>query len=383
MVIATDPKGVPTDDDTNAASSAASDTVTVVITVTPVDEAPLFTMGGTAVSFNEVTGEIGTMLGAAYVANDPEDSNGAPTLGIRGADRSKFDFDATNGELKFKAKPNYEMPGDADKDNVYEVTITATDTTDNIGTRDVKVTVTNGEEGGTVTLSQPRPRVGLEIAASYDDPDGGEAGPSWEWWRSTDNTLSNAPAPTIDDTATELPAADWEKIKDANSATYMPVHDNDAAEKSDVGRYLVAVVRYTDAKENTDEETKDIARAVSANPVARDTRNRAPVFADQDGDTPGVQNETTTRKVAENTKALASDDAVVDDDAADNVGKSVMAEDPDPNADPLIYTLGGDDAAKFRVRDNGQIEVGAGTTLDYETKDHLHGHGHGRGLLQR
>ena len=45
-----------------------------------------------------------------------------------------------------------------------------------------------------------------------------------------------------------------------------------------------------------------------------------------------------------------------------------MAEDPDPNADALTYTLGGTDASKFRVRDTGQIEVGAGTKLDYETK---------------
>ena len=45
-----------------------------------------------------------------------------------------------------------------------------------------------------------------------------------------------------------------------------------------------------------------------------------------------------------------------------------MAEDPDPNVDPLTYTLEGTDASKFRVRDNGQIEVGAGTELDYETK---------------
>ena len=51
-------------------------------------------------SFNEVTGidddeaadEIVIALGVAYVANDPEDSVGAPTLGIRGTDRSKFDF---------------------------------------------------------------------------------------------------------------------------------------------------------------------------------------------------------------------------------------------------------------------------------------------------
>ena len=50
------------------------------------------------------------------------------------------------------------------------------------------------------------------------------------------------------------------------------------------------------------------------------------------------------------------------------MGSVVTAEDPDPNEDRLIYTLSGDDAASFRVRDNGQIEVGAGTKLDYETK---------------
>ena len=56
--------------------------------------------------------------------------------------------------------------------------------------------------------------------------------------------------------------------------------------------------------------------------------------------------------------------------------------DPDPNIDPLTYTLEGTDAAKFRVRDNGQIEVASGTELDFETKTDLHGHGHGRGLLR-
>ena len=53
--------------------------------------------------------------------------------------------------LKFKAAPvaapNFEKPADADKDNVYEVTITATDgIAQTSATRDVKVTVTNAEE---------------------------------------------------------------------------------------------------------------------------------------------------------------------------------------------------------------------------------------------
>ena len=80
------------------------------------------------------------------------------TLGIRGADSSKFDFDpavasADNSNSRSDA-PDFEKPADADKDNVYEVTITATDGNANMATRDVKVTVTNAEELGEVTLSQ-------------------------------------------------------------------------------------------------------------------------------------------------------------------------------------------------------------------------------------
>ena len=132
---------------------------------------------------------------------------------------------------------------------------------------------------------------------------------------------------------------------------------------------------------------KSAVGACAAIAVAVDTRNNAPVFNDQDAETDGVQNESTTRKVAETTKALAGlddDDAADADAAGDNVGSVVTAtDDSDPNTDDLIYTLGGADADKFRVRSNGQIEVGAGTKLDFETKDHLHGDGHSRGLLRR
>ena len=43
------------------------------------------------------------------------------------------------------------------------------------------------------------------------------------------------------------------------------------------------------------------------NPVAFDTRNKAPVFVDQDTETKGVQNTMTTRKVEENAGKLADD----------------------------------------------------------------------------
>ena len=84
----------------------------------------------------------------------------------------------------------------------------------------------------------------------------------------------------------------------------------------------------------------------------------------------GVQNTTAERKVDENTGAVATDDAAADEDdnVADNVGSAVTANDPDPNTDPLVYTLSGADAGLFRVRDNGQIEVASGTELDYEDR---------------
>ena len=67
--------------------------------------------------------------------------------------------------------------------------------------------------------------------------------------------------------------------------------------------------------------------------------------------------------------AVAVDDPLDADDAKDNVGRLVTATDPDPNEDALTYTLGGTDKDSFTVKNNGQIEVGAGTKLDYETKD--------------
>ena len=122
-----------------------------------------------------------------FEANDPETGDlillplgsGAPTVA---SSHSMLRMACSPSKLP-AAAPNFEKPADADKDNVYEVTITATDGNANMATRDVKVTVTNAEEAGKVTLSQPRPRVGLAITASYSDPDGGLASATWQWWR--------------------------------------------------------------------------------------------------------------------------------------------------------------------------------------------------------
>ena len=333
VVRATDPAGIPGAD---TAATANSGTVTVVISVTDKNEAPAVT-GDAEVTFEEVTGDITTAL-HTYDAADPDDGAPDPTWTVGGADGSKFT--AEGGALMFKKKPNYEMPTDANTDNVYEVTVQATDAR-LTGMRKVRVTVENAEEGGVVTLNKVQPRVGIPVMAMLEDPDGGISKLTWQW------SISAGAAETV-----------LGDITDATSDTYTP-------KAGDVGGTLTATASYFDGESASDATDKETAMEPAASPVDADTRNKPPAFEDQDPDTDGVQNTMTTRKVEENTEADASDDSATDD-GGDNVGSAVMAEDPDPNSDALTYTLGGTDAAKFRVRDTGQIEVDAGTDLDYE-----------------
>ena len=106
-------------------------------------------------------------------------ANGHPTWSVAGPDGGKFT--ATGGELKFKAKPDYENATDANTDNVYEVTVQATDGDGNRGMKSVKVTVENEDEEGVVTLSKTQPRVGIAVTASLTDPDGSISGLTWQW----------------------------------------------------------------------------------------------------------------------------------------------------------------------------------------------------------
>ena len=339
IVRATDPAGDP---QASSSDPENSDTVTVVITITDVNEPPAVT-GMDAVSFAEVNGNIETAL-HTYDEDNPEGTDPS-TWSVAGSDGSKFEI-STNGALTFKVKPDYEMPTDANTDNVYEVTVRAADADGNIGTMAVKVTVTNEDEDGTVTLSKTRPRVGIAVTASLTDPDGSISGLTWQWSIDGANPPEGVTATPNDD------------IAGATSDTYTP-------KAGDVEGTLTATASYFDGQSAPDTTTKKTAMKAADNAVAADTRNKAPVFNDQDTETDGVQNTETTRKVEENAVAVDDDD---DDLATDNVGRPVTANDPDPNVDALTYTLGGTDKDSFTVKDNGQIEVGAGTKLDYETK---------------
>jgi len=65
-----------------------------------------------------------------------------------GADAAKFTINATSGVLAFITAPNFELPTDANGDNVYEVTVRATDSQGLFDAKTVLVTVTDVAEGG-------------------------------------------------------------------------------------------------------------------------------------------------------------------------------------------------------------------------------------------
>ena len=298
--------------------------ITVTINVSDDANEPPAITGAVTDSFDEEQAD-DALIVVTFNAVDPDPdnlNNMTITWSLGGPDAG--DFTIEEGALTFRASPNYEMPADADGDNVYEVTVAATDADSNRGEKSVKVKVANVNELGTVTLSAVQPRVGVPLTASLTDLDGGVSGLKWQ----------------------------WNDIDGATSDTYTPTSE-------DVGDTLTATATYIDAHIDAQGLGK-MAVGEAANVVAADTRNKAPEFADQDEDTDGTQNTEAERTIAEN----------ADVDTALNGGE-VTATDPN-EGDQLTYTLGGPDASSFDIGSaedtEGQITVGAGTKLDFETK---------------
>ena len=130
---------VTASDGTNTTAAQA-----VAITVMDVNEAPSLT-SGTAASF----AENGTGTAYTVTATDPE--NAALTYALAGTDATLFSINATTGAVTFATAPNFEAPADAGGNNVYDVTVTASDGTNTTAAQAVAITVTNVNEAPTLT----------------------------------------------------------------------------------------------------------------------------------------------------------------------------------------------------------------------------------------
>ena len=398
-VTATDPSGAPA-------------TVTVTIEVDPVDEAP--TIGGTAgaavdisasddpfnvntpeeVQLNPADAGGGRNLAntlPVFRATDPEGAVTGATLidsriqwSLSGPDAGRFEIvrhpdsvyeDPTatprvvetdgvvDGSLLWVSPfPSFEDMDSADGDNVYEVTVTATDGVAR-SSKAVSVTVENTEEGGSISLTQRRPQEGTPVTARLTDKDGNISGTAWQWYRgvASPDSVVGADADTPADGLqwdeltsltednkcdTDTPTNCW--IEGATSATYIPTAadatgggtDGDDAQKlTVVARYVdgfVTAVSATDGSDAGDVVVKESEHAAEARP----TSNTAPRFLNKGPE---------ERSVAENVKGASVGDPVAGIDS-----------------DPLIHKLSGDGASAFEIDNSGQIKTAK--KLDYETK---------------
>jgi len=119
----------PTDVGTNnvydviitATDSNGTATKNVAVTVTNVNEAPSITSATTASFAENGTGTVYTATGT-----DP-DSGQTLSWSIGGTDAALFSINSSTGVLTFNSAPNYEAPADNGGNNVYDVTVTATD----------------------------------------------------------------------------------------------------------------------------------------------------------------------------------------------------------------------------------------------------------------
>ena len=232
---------VTADDNSGAANSSAS--ITVTIKVMDLDEQPVIMEGAltnqspafpSATAARDVAEntEAGQPIGAPVTARDINGDTLEYSLG--GTDAASFVIDAASGQIMTRAALNYEAK------QTYSVTVTAQDPEDLEDTIMVTITVTNEDEDGRVTLSSERPKVGTAITATLTDPDGGVTGTTWRWERSPDE-------------------ATWTAITGETSMIYTPVD-------ADEDMYLRATASYTDAEGSRKSEMAVSANAVSTTP---------------------------------------------------------------------------------------------------------------------
>ena len=198
--------------------------------------------------------ENGAVRVATYTASSEADRDGiAWSLG--GDDAEHFSIDNPLGVLRFHIDPvdpslflqppDFEAPVNDDDDNVYEVIVLA-QAGSALTLKSVIVTVTDVDEGGTLTLSSSRPRLGTALTATLSDPDTVSGTVEWKWERSAGRNA-------------------WTVIDGAASSIYTPV-------AADGENYLRATASYTDRHPSGKE-----ARAVAPNVVLAHTLSRLEV----------------------------------------------------------------------------------------------------------
>ena len=277
------------------------------------------------------------------MATQDDTADSIATWHLEGPDAGAFDLGGLFEPryLNFKSEPDYENPTDANRDNVYEVTIVATDTDPlkdgaGVGRVSVAVVVENVEEAGEVVFTAGATNyLNEELVAQVEDPDdhGGDLGEpyegvhvqTWQWFR-------------WDGDAPE----EYEPIEGETTNRYTPDED-------DRGYFLRATATYTDpfsADDVVDNRVVDgqgVDERVAADSLKTEsaTTENAVRLAPGPASEPMFSASAVTRNVAENTGP------------GGNVGAPVTASGPEG----ITYSLEGPDAKYFNI---AAMDIAAG-----------------------
>jgi hypothetical protein len=101
--------------------------------------APVVTSAATAISAENING-------VAYQATATDVDSAVLNYIIGGTDATLFNIDATTGAVSFNAAPDYEAPADAGGNNVYDITLSASDGVNSSAAQAVAITVTDVQE---------------------------------------------------------------------------------------------------------------------------------------------------------------------------------------------------------------------------------------------
>ena len=382
---------------------------TVTVTVTDTNDPPAVS-GGSRFWFAEnATTEV-----TAFTAADAEGD--AVTWSLAGADAAWFDI--AEGVLGFRSPPDFEMPADAGANNVYDVTVRASDG-EGSTSHSVAVVVTDVDEAATVasvsgsfvfgydendtaevavfTASDPerakiRWTLGGDDGAVFEISDRGGLSflrpPDFEHPGDDNNNneyllqvqaRAGASDPVAVDVRVTVANVDEPGVV-ALSSPQPQIGTPLVAEVSDPDGVLVVQAWIWQRKLGSG-PWSDITTATSSSypPAAADDgydlRVEAAYLDGTGTDTAAVQAPYRTRAApsAPNSTPDFGNSAVVRSVAENSapgaaVGSTVRAVDSDPgDAARLAYTLSGPDANLFDIDGStGQIRVGSTAVLDYE-----------------
>ena len=309
--------------------SGASDTIMVRITVTNENDdamitrnrAPVFDDGEMADREVAENSAAGTQVGDPVAATDEDEDENELTYELSGADAMYFEIDDM-GQITVREGTMLDYESDK---TTYMVTVTVDDGTGVHNARNsIAVTIMLTD------VNDYSPMFAEGETGMREVAENSEAG--------------TAVGPPL--TATDGDGEDVTYKLGGDDAMYFDIDDMGQITvgeetmldyESDKTMYMVTVT--ADDGTGADNATGSIAVTI----MVTDVNDYSPMF----------ESETAELMVAENTEAGMP------------VGDPVIATDGD--GEDVTYSLGGDDAMYFDIDDMGQITVGEGTMLDYES----------------